>query len=143
MPLVLTEKETALLNKMANLAHAVAGPGMGTSISGRDLNGLLEIVHSARAAVAQVDRAERRRTAEPPPPKARRGKGAPEPEPEPLVPDATLTEIVVAFSDIMESHAELWGRSPVEALAAWCEQQGITIPPEWPEALAKALGDEG
>jgi len=107
---------------MSRLADQIKGRGTASSVTYLDLRCLLNVISRFKEA----DFAEQ---ALPPKPVAIK--------PNPSA-DA-LAEAAVAFADIVENYAELWGTSGPNAIAAWAAQQPKPPPARWVRAVEKAL----
>lgn len=118
------ESRTELIDRMERLYKSVSGPGMGTSIRGTELGGMLEEIRSLRIENAQLTKKGRRRGAA-----AATESSWTDP----------LAEVLPAVNDILEGHPELWGQALPEALEAWGAQQTFEIPDTWAPAVTKAL----
>lgn len=125
------ESPEALLARMERLGEAVSGPGMGTSLRGVELRGLLDLIHDLQAQVAQAGRRQKRAAAK----KPKAGEATAE--------AGVLDQVVAATADIMEGHPELWGQPLWDALQAWGEQTGCAVDDTWKAAVEGALGGGG
>ena len=112
-----------VLARARRLAAAVGGPGMGTTIRGDDLRGLVALIDRLAAENAALS------------------AGAPLPAPA----DEWLAElppIVASLAEVLESHPELWGSSLIDAVEGLAGQRAEPVTDAARAAIERCLAPE-
>ena len=128
MPITTVESEAAHVGRLRRLAAQTGSKGMGCTVRGEELRGML----------AAYDRVCDERDAALKALEARRsgGKGKPDSGPVRSFSDDDVRAAFAAANEVYTKRAELWGEPLAVVLAVWCKDQGTAMPDAWVQMTA-------